>query len=78
MSRAGLWDRFRRSAPHEVIDGLMALQAEQSIESPSWKCVDDMLLYAMIGRDRRKLTMEYVDRTRKMIREQEELFGRLS
>jgi hypothetical protein len=35
---------------------------------------DDFLLYATVGRDRKKLGMEWADRAEKMVREQAEMF----
>lgn len=62
---------LRRQDP-DVIPGLEALIREFPLQHGF---IRSMILYAEIGRDRRKLRMDYVQRTREQCLEFRRLFG---
>lgn len=51
---------LRRTCPSEVQDGLAAL-SRMRLSPSAVRSLSDYRLYAAIGRDRRKLTMEWVE-----------------
>lgn len=62
---------FRKQDPR-VIPALGALREEFPA---CGRLIGDMKLYALIGKDRRKLGMDYVERTRAMCKRQESIFA---
>jgi len=57
---------WKRSRTAEVVAALEALK----VEFPkSRRYISDMVLYAEIGRDRKRLTMEYVEDARRLCEE---------
>lgn len=69
--------RVRRgnTCPPEVILGLGELMMEYSHLGCSF--MSDMMMYAEIGKDRAKLTMDYVEETRKQCENMERMMSSL-
>jgi hypothetical protein len=57
-----------KEAPAEVVRGIYDLLADPEL-APARQYLRDMLLYVNVGRDRAKLTMDYVEQVERDARE---------
>jgi hypothetical protein len=74
FGRVASVNRFRFRQHRGVIPGLLGLRREFPAQADS---INDMILYALDGRDRRRLDLDFVERTRKHCEEMERLFPSL-